>query len=98
MDEYIKRSDVLALQRDLTFEGIKELRHYRVHHIDPTSVACIKSANVRHMDFGRWSCKRTNEHDGDWYCTACNHELTIYMGADRKDRYVYCPYCGAYMQ
>ena len=36
----------------------------------------------------------TEEHVG----TACGKEITIYMGVDRKDRYNYCPNCGAKME
>ena len=53
--------------------------------------------DVRPVVRAKWSCKRTNEHDGDWYCTACNKELTIYMG-NREDRYAFCPNCGAVME
>jgi hypothetical protein len=57
----------------------------------------IPAADVRPVVRAKWSCKRTNEHDGDWYCTACNKELTIYMG-NCEDRYAFCPYCGALME
>lgn len=47
---------------------------------------------------GEWTNKRTIEHDGDWWCTACGKEITIYMGKDRKNRYAFCPNCGARMK
>lgn len=47
---------------------------------------------------GEWSNRRTWTHDGEWYCTACDKEITIYMGEKRgNDRYKYCPNCGAIM-
>lgn len=64
-------------------------------------VRTIKSepaADVRPVVRGKWTDKRTIEHDGEWYCTACGKEITIYMGADRKDRYAYFPNCGADMR
>lgn len=65
-----------------------------------TCVDIIKNApaaDVRHVVRGEWTNKRTIEHDGEWWCTACGKEITIYMGADRKDRYKFCPNCGADM-
>lgn len=48
---------------------------------------------------GEWSNRRTWTHDGEWYCTACDREITIYMGEKRgNDRYKYCPNCGARMR
>lgn len=58
----------------------------------------LPAADVRPVVRGKWTDKRTIEHDGEWYCTACGKEITIYMGADRKDRYAYCPNCGADMR
>ena len=56
------------------------------------------SADVQPVRHGRWTDKRTIEHDGEWYCSVCNKEITIYMGPDRPDRYRYCPNCGAMME
>ena len=47
---------------------------------------------------GKWTNKRTIEHDGEWWCTACGKEITIYMGKKREDRYKFCPNCGAKME
>ena len=52
-------------------------------------------APVRH---GRWTDKRTWEHDGEWYCSECGNEVTICMcGKDKTWEYPYCPNCGAKM-
>jgi len=58
----------------------------------------IPTADVRPVVKAHWTDHRTIEHDGEWYCSACGKEITIYMGADRKDRYAYCPNCGADMR
>ena len=47
---------------------------------------------------GEWTTRRTFEHDGEWWCTACGEGITIYMGEDRADRYDFCPHCGAVMR
>lgn len=41
---------------------------------------------------GKWTTKRTQKHDGEWYCTVCDYE-PIVMTDDMK----YCPGCGAKM-
>ena len=61
-------------------------------------IARIPAADVRPVRRGKWTDHRTNEHDGEWYCSACGKEITIYMGPDRDDRYSYCPNCGADMR
>lgn len=62
------------------------------------AIDSIPAADVRPAVRGMWTDKRTIEHDGEWYCTACGKEITIYMGADREDRYAFCPNCGADMR
>ena len=57
----------------------------------------VPTADVAPVRHGRWTDKRTIEHDGEWYCSECNTEITIYMGPERPDRYRYCPNCGALM-
>lgn len=58
----------------------------------------INNAPTVSQGEGMWTNRRTIEHDGEYWCTACGKEITIYMGEDRKDRYAYCPNCGAKMQ
>lgn len=41
---------------------------------------------------GRWTTKRTQEHDGEWYCSACGYEPIV-----MTDDMIYCPGCGAKM-
>lgn len=62
------------------------------------SIRKIPTADVRPVVKAHWTDRRTIEHDGEWYCSACGKEITIYMGADRKDRYKFCPNCGAKME
>lgn len=57
----------------------------------------VPSADVQPVRHGRWTDIRTIEHDGNWYCSVCDKEITIYMGPNRTDRYRYCPNCGAKM-
>ena len=49
----------------------------------------VDAAPVVH---GKWTTKRTQKHDGEWYCTVCDYE-PIVMSDDMK----YCPGCGAKM-
>ena len=49
----------------------------------------VDAAPVVH---GKWTTKRTQKHDGEWYCTICDYE-PIVMTDDMK----YCPGCGAKM-
>lgn len=58
----------------------------------------VPAADVRPVERGKWTDHRTIEHDGNWYCSACGKEITIYMGPDRPDRYRFCPNCGACME
>lgn len=58
----------------------------------------LPSADVRPVVRAHWTDHRTIEHDGEWYCSACGKEITIYMGPDSKDRYAFCPNCGADMR
>ena len=41
---------------------------------------------------GRWTTERTMEHDGEWYCSVCGYEPTVYEASN------YCPKCGARME
>lgn len=63
-----------------------------------SEIAELPAADVRHVVRAYWTDHRTIEHDGEWYCSACGKEITIYMGPDRKDRYAFCPNCGADMR
>ena len=38
-----------------------------------------------------WTTKRTESHDGEWYCSACGYEPTVFENTP------YCPACGAKM-
>jgi len=49
----------------------------------------VDAAPVKH---GKWTTKRTQKHDGEWYCTECDYEQIV-MTDDMK----YCPGCGARM-
>ena len=101
MSEYIRRTD--AIRAVLHNEGaaavaaIQGIKAFNPHDIMREMLidAQIDAVPVRH---GEWSNRRTWTHDGEWYCTACDKEITMYMGEKRgNDRYKYCPNCGAKM-
>lgn len=48
----------------------------------------VDAAPVVHA---RWTTNRTLEHDGEWYCTNCDYEPTVFENTN------YCPHCGAKM-
>ena len=41
---------------------------------------------------GYWTTKRTNDHDGEWYCDQCGYEPTFFENTP------YCPRCGAKLE
>jgi rubrerythrin len=62
----------------------------RVEEMELEEVPTVDAAPVKH---GQWTTKRTQKHDGEWYCTVCDYE-PIVMSDDMK----YCPGCGAKME
>lgn len=89
MTEYIEREAAI----DACFYGWNNNAHDCAENI-----RSIPAADVRPVVRAHWTDHRTIEHDGEWYCSACGKEITIYMGADRPDRYRFCPNCGADMR
>ena len=83
------------IERDAALEAAKKSNLY--FDIKPI-INSIPAADVRPVVRGHWTNHRTLFTDGDWYCSACGKEITIYMGPDREDRYAYCPNCGADMR
>jgi len=55
--------------------------------IDRQTILNLPSAERQ----GRWTTERTMEHDGEWYCSVCGYEPTVYEASN------YCPNCGALM-
>lgn len=55
------------------------------------------AADVRHTVKARWTDHRTNEHDGEWYCSACGEE-PWWCGVTEDILPPYCPNCGAMME
>lgn len=41
--------------------------------------------------YGHWTTKRTQEHDGEWYCDWCGYEPTVFENTP------FCPSCGMRM-
>ena len=46
---------------------------------------------VPETNVGKWTTKRTQEHDGEWYCSVCEYEPIVFIVSN------YCPNCGAIM-
>lgn len=105
MAEYIEKEKFIKWVDDTYCKPCEEAKrdynHCRCGSCQYDDMMCdvesFESADVAPVRHGRWTDKRTIEHDGEWYCSACNKEITIYMGPERPDRYRYCPNCGAKM-
>lgn len=41
---------------------------------------------------GHWTTKRTQEHDGEWYCDICGYEPQVFENTP------FCPNCGIRME
>lgn len=52
----------------------------------------LKAQDVSDTNTGKWTTHRTQEHDGEWYCSECGYEPVV-MSDDMK----YCPGCGRKM-
>lgn len=109
MVEYIEREALLRYLNDIWLSATpndsmpdddRQLAMVRCMGLNDAMDAAksIPAADVRPVVKAHWTDHRTIKHDGEWYCTACGKEITIYMGADRKDRYKFCPNCGAMME
>lgn len=57
----------------------------------------LPAADVRPTVKARWTDHRTNEHDGEWYCSACGEEPWL-CGVTEDILPKYCPNCGAMME
>lgn len=57
----------------------------------------LPAADVRPVAKARWTDHRTNEHDGEWYCSACGEE-PWWCGVTEDILPKYCPNCGAMME
>lgn len=54
--EYIEREKVLALQTDLHFDNIEQLKYWKCRHIDPIEVQLLPAADVQPVVFCK-DCK-----------------------------------------
>lgn len=52
----------------------------------------LKAQEIPDTNAGKWTTERTQEHDGEWYCSECGYEPVV-MSDDMK----YCPGCGRKM-
>lgn len=77
-------------------EMSKRYTHYGISHpydaIDlDDMLAEMPTIDAVPVVHGRWTTKRTWEHDGEWYCSVCEYEPVVFMESN------YCPNCGAKM-
>lgn len=56
------------------------------------ALSLLKAQEVPDINAGEWTTERTQEHDGEWYCSECGYEPVV-MSDDMK----YCPGCGRKM-
>lgn len=56
------------------------------------AVKALEKQDDPDTNVGEWTTKRTQEHDGEWYCSECGYEPVV-MTDDMK----YCPGCGRKM-
>ena len=104
MSDYISREAALKLRtgcnRDCETCGFAvELDSWCRGEVFVVNLLGLPAADVRPVVRGEWTTKRTLEHDGEWWCTACGNEVSICScGKDRTWKYRYCPICGAEMR
>lgn len=60
--------------------------------VDPWAAELAEKALRHYGKSGDWTTKRTQEHDGEWYCDQCGYEPIGF------DTFKYCPQCGAKME
>lgn len=65
MADFVEREKVLALQTDLHFDNIEQLKHWKCRHIDPTDVELLPAADVRPVVRGHWIGTKEAEEMGD---------------------------------
>ena len=96
MKEYVAVEDVLELQKELHFDDIPGLEHYRCRHIDPGALIELPRADVRENSHGRWvevNNPSYSPFDGSpstiKICSVCD-----FAGGRRHN---FCPNCGSIM-
>ena len=50
------------------------------------------SGEIAPVAHGKWTTHRTLTHDGEWYCSVCEYEPTVFENTK------FCPNCGARME
>ena len=76
--------------RDCPWESCEEFHQTKELPLD----LCLDILNLlkEQNRTGKWTTKRTQMHDGEWYCDQCDYEPTVFEGSN------YCPNCGAKME
>lgn len=100
MDDYIKRQAVIDLLYPVDPENdgsdgctiVCQNRHFTSAEME-AEVCEIPAADVRQVVHGKWvNICGTQEH----YCSECGESFDLY--AYCKDKYNFCPNCGADMR
>ena len=94
MTEYVERDRVLALQTNLHFDGIEQLKYWECQHIDPTEVQLLPATDVVPVVHGYWVNMVHAVVDTTANCSECRCEA---IWRTRNNPYIICPNCGARM-
>ena len=54
-------------------------------------ISQLPAADVVEVRHAKWTTRRTEMHDGEWYCTGCDYEPQAFENSN------YCPHCGCKM-
>ena len=75
----------------LGYEAEEILRVMNNHHCERCKDDMC--SNCKEMkQIGQWTTRKTQQHDGEWYCDQCDYEPTVFEVTP------YCPNCGAMME
>lgn len=95
MKEYIER-DWLVKEAEAVL--VFRERHYTDKNRIADAASTVEwlkyyapAADVAEVRHAKWTTRRTEMHDGEWYCTGCDYEPQVFENSK------YCPNCGALM-
>jgi rubrerythrin len=91
---YIKREDAINAAIDAVDDWDGGYVRSRAEMIEKKFKA-LPAADVVERKVGKWTNKRTLQHDGEWYCSRCQFEP--YYSRDIHTLN-FCPNCGADMR
>lgn len=84
---------ILTLNNPLTEEQWDAITDVDFDHTEHIMFTTKHGKEVEFIKLrrGKWTTHRTRIHDGEWYCSVCDYEPTVFEGTK------YCPNCGARM-